>query len=833
MAYQNIYYDSKTYTIHLWDDVRGYTTLPVQRYAYVKDPYGEYTTLYGDTVSKVHNFEYGDPKLFESDVNTATRYLVDLYTDTDEPSTGHRILTYDIEVEMVSGLPDVKVANNTVTSIACYDHSNDRYWVFILDTDNKLTRSVRGNRHIVPCDNEFNLLLSYINTYRSINPTIVTGWNINKFDTPYLYNRMVKVLGENYAKMLSPIDICKYSPHSDKYIIAGVSYLDYLMLYKKFTFSELDNYRLDTVAFKELERNKIEYTGSLDTLFNTDIEKFIEYNIVDVELIVELERKLKFIELCRGICHIGHVSYEEIEWSSRYLEGAILTYLKKRNIVAPNKPQRHLSEGDTSKFEGAYVKDPIPGKYDWIYDLDLTSLYPSIIMSINISPETKVGKIDNWDFKKYMRGELSTIHIGNISFTYDEFKQLLESDGYSVAANGVMYRTDKVGCIPDILSIWFKQRVEFRELEGKYDREGNHELYQYYNARQHIQKILLNSLYGVLGLKTFRFYDIENAEAVTLTGRTVIKMSADTINMKYNQELDTNKDYNIYIDTDSCFFSAVPIMEHRYPNWRSMSDPEIIKIVDGIAGESQSFVNSFYDYLSVNAFNVPATMHHFKIKKEFVAKSGFWVTKKRYAQWIVAENGNPRDELAVKGLDVVRSSFPKEFVRLMRSVLMAILQGKTRKDVTNIVSDIRDSLQDVDAIMISKNTAVKDIAKYYNTNDPVITSFKTKTPAHVKAAITYNRLLKLFDCSTIYTPIVNGEKIKWVYLTNNPYTISELGFKGYQDPPEILDIITTYTDYRKMFDSELEVKLNAFFEAMQWGEYSRADDDVIDNFFSF
>jgi DNA polymerase elongation subunit (family B) len=319
--------------------------------------------------------------------------------------------------------------------------------------------------------------------------------------------------------------------------------LDYLSLYKNFTYSELDSYRLDSIAMLELGRGKIEYAGNLDILFQTDIEKFIEYNLVDVQLVVDMDAKLQFIDTARGICHAGHVPYEDFVYSSKYLEGALLTYLKRRNIVASNKPADRremmdaLKENNQTKFIGAYVKDPIVGKYEWIYDLDLTSLYPSIIMTLNISPETKVGKIEDWDAQRFIKGEVSEYKIGDSYITVDNLKKALEKNKYSIASNGVMYRTDKVGCIPDILDLWFSQRVEFRKLEKQYADEGDKEKYVFYKKRQLVQKILLNSLYGVLGLPSFRFYDVDNATAVTTSGRTVIQLTADMANIKYNKEL--------------------------------------------------------------------------------------------------------------------------------------------------------------------------------------------------------------------------------------------------------------------------------------------------------
>ena len=248
-----------------------------------------------------------------------------------------------------------------------------------------------------------------------------------------------------------------------------------------------------------------------------------------------------------------------------------------------------LKENKEEKFIGAYVKAPIVGKYDWIYDLDLTSLYPSIIMTVNISPETKMGKIENWDAQDYIKGNRESWIINGDTITQENLKKFFERSKFSVASNGVLYRTDKVGCIPDILDLWFSQRVEFRKLEKQYGESGEKEKYAFYKKRQLVQKILLNSLYGVLGLPAFRFYDVDNATAVTTTGQTVIKSTADMANIKYNKELDTpNADSNIYIDTDSVFFSAAPLLDHRIPNWKDNEQDTIAGYVNDIAGYSKT-----------------------------------------------------------------------------------------------------------------------------------------------------------------------------------------------------------------------------------------------------
>ena len=836
--YKNVYYQREKNLVHLWDDLQGYRTFPYTRYAYEKATNGEFTTLYGDKVTKIYKYSKDDANLFESDVPETTRVLVDTYTDSDIPSEGHVILTYDIECEMTSGLPNPEEAKNELTSIALHDSATNQYWVLVMDKEGLMVEKTTDKAIVIPFRDERDMLMKYLELYEMINPSIVTGWNIDYFDTPMLYNRIKRLLGERHANRLSPIGQCFWSPYRKRYFMAGVSYLDYISLYKIYNYGELPNYRLDTVAQIELGRGKIEYQGNLDQLFRDDIEKFIEYNLVDVELVVDFDKKLQFIDLCRGICHAGHVPYEDFVYSSKYLEGAMLTYLRRGNLVAPNKPadrqerMQAIRDNNEEKFIGAYVKDPIVGKYDWIYDLDLTSLYPSIIMTINISPETKIGKVKDWDVQKYLKGEVDTYYIGDDAISKENLKEYLEKSKFSIASNGVLYRTDTVGCIPGVLDLWFKQRVEFRKLEKKYGQEGDKEKYAFYAKRQLVQKILLNSLYGVLGLPAFRFYDIDNAEAVTLTGQTVIKSTADMANIKYNKELNTPElDSNIYIDTDSVFFSAVPLMDKRYPNWKEQEQDTIAGYVDVIAGEMQDYLNDFYDILSKKVFNVDKDKHRLEIKKEFVAKAGLWVAKKRYAQWIIMNNGVPMDKLDVKGLDVKRSSFPKAFQEIMAEVLISILRGETEEQISDKVLAFKKSMVGLDVKNIAKNSAVKELTKYMGKKRQLFEVMKG-TPAHVKAAIAYNDCLKHFNTPFKYEPMRNGDKIKWVYLKNNPLGLDGLGFTGYSDPLEIEEFIQTYVDHNKIFERELKGKLQDFFDAIGWGDVV-SEQRTAEKFFSF
>jgi DNA polymerase elongation subunit (family B) len=839
--YKNCYYQREKNLVHIWDDKQGYRAFPYTRYAYEKASNGEFTTLYGDKVTKIYKFTKDDPNLFESDVPETTRVLVDTYTDSDLPSEGHTILTYDIECEMESGLPNPEEAENELTSIALHDSVTNQYWVLVMDKSGDMLERKTDKAIVIPFKQEEQMLLKFLELYEMINPSIVTGWNIDYFDTPMLYNRIKRLLGKRAANRLSPIGECFWSPYRKRFFMAGVSYLDYLSLYKNFTYSELDSYRLDSIAQKELGRGKIEYDGNLDILFKEDIEKFIEYNLVDVELVVEFDKKLQFIDTARGICHAGHVPYEDFVYSSKYLEGALLTYLKRKNIVAPNKPadrrerMEALKENKEEKFIGAYVKAPIVGKYDWIYDLDLTSLYPSIIMTINISPETKMGKIENWDAQDYVKDKRDSWIINGDTITQENLKKFFERSKFSVASNGVLYRTDKVGCIPDILDLWFSQRVEFKNKMKEYGNSGEKEKYEWYKKRQLVQKILLNSLYGVLGLPAFRFYDVDNATAVTTTGQTVIKSTADMANIKYNKELGTpNADSNIYIDTDSVFFSAAPLLDHRIPNWKDNEQDTIAGFVNDIAGEMQDYLNDFYDILAEKVFNVDKDKHRFEIKKEYVSKSGIWIAKKRYAQWIISDNGVPVDKLDVKGLDVVRSSYPAAFRKFMSEVLIEILRGDTEEQLTNKVHDFKKNLPNMDVVKIAKAGAVKNLSKYMpkKKDQTAMFQFPSGCPAHVKAAIAYNQLLKHFGVENQYEPLKDGDKIKWVYLKQNPYGLDGVAMNGYNDPPQIMELINTYINHDKIFERELLKKLEDFYGALDWGEVLSST-KTAEKFFSF
>ena len=826
--YQNIWCEkrgSNQVEVHLWDDVAGYQNFIFKNYAYVRDGSGTYQSIYGDKLKKVTYWTEEDFKtgrVFESDVPLETRILLDRYEDSDEPSKNHRELFFDIEVEVTDGFPEPSKAQNKVTSVAMYTKHDGKYRVYVLGEGQN---NIKDEVDIRFYSTESELLKEFLRYWIKVQPTCVTGWNTNGFDIPYLYNRLSKVLGEEFANALSPIQIVKYNPNKKMYRIAGVSSLDYMDLYRKFTYTQQSSYRLDHIGTIEVGLGKVEYEGTLDDLYRDDIDKFIEYNLNDVEIVKALDQKFKFLDLARAVSHLGRIPYEEVYFSSRYIEGAMLVYLRSLGLVAPSKGANVTYDGSESRFSGAYVKSPIPGRYDWVFDLDLTSMYPSIIMSLNMSPETKIGKINGWDAEEFIKGEEKHYSVDKDgktirTFTSGELKDFFNKNEVSISSNGVLYDLKQKGVIPAILEKWFNERVEYRKLAKKYGEEGNDELHGYFDRRQLVQKILLNSLYGVLGLTVFRFYDIDNAEGTTTTGQKLIQFTETIANSYYNKILNTKEDYCIYTDTDSVFYSALPLVKNRFPNADVEDDKFMTEQILEIAGEVQDYINKSYNYFSSKFLNIRGD-HRFEIKQEMIAKSAFWVTKKRYGQWIINDGGLEVEKLDVKGLDIVRSSFPPAFRDFMTKVLKAILAKVPKEKIDEFILNFKNNLKDEELDKIALPTGVKGINKYIDKSKSgfqsktMFTSMKKGAPVHTKASVIYNDLLRHFKV-TNHEPISNGNKVRWVYLKQNPYNIDGLAYKGYDDPKQIIDFINQYIDRDKLFDKALSKKIKMFYDAMSW-----------------
>lgn len=902
--YQNIWVDRKNKIIHVWDDKKGYFTENVSKYdyGYVQNPGGSKKSIFGESVTTINKFEARNvlnKNVYETDVRTDIRYLIDNYYDSEEVSENHVTLNFDIEVDSSDGFPSSD--KNKITAIAGNFMEIDKYFVLILDEKKELVEGVNHeSANIKVCENEDELLINFIQIYNKLQPTILTGWNIDLFDVPYIYERVLNILGKDYANKLSPIEIVEKDFFDErKYRIAGVSILDYMDLYKKFKLEEQSSYALDYICRKEINQGKIKYEGDLNDLYKNNISKFIEYVLNDAVLVNKLDDKMDYINLTRSVSHVGHIKYEDIYQSSKYIEGAFLAYTKNNGLVVPNKkninlelksdvregsthiefkyklpsnlpPQGNLSFKKSSskkiyvsyknkkdnhvilrnetkefissqypcslEFEGAYVKEPYKGLHKWIFDLDLKSMYPFILISLNISPETKIGRIYDYDYEKFIKDE----GIFNIDYDGEYYKnidsksirKLLENKNLSLSSNGIFYRLDKTGIIPKLLLQWSSKRDEFKEMRDNYGHEGDNDNYNFFDRKQMVQKIILNSLYGVLGLSAFRFYDIDNAEATTATGRTLTKFSEEMGNEYYNYVLNNNKrsvDYTIYGDTDSIYMSSLPIIETVYPKFLTESEENIIKKTLDISQEVEEYINRKYNNYATIYHGLEN--HSFSIKQELVGKTGFWVAKKRYAQWIKNKEGVPKDFIDYKGLDVVRSDFPTSFVNFVHNVVKNIMDNQPKKVVDDVVVNFMNKLKDLSLEEISSSSSVNNIKKYTAKGDGSFKKPEKGAPSHVKGAINYNNLIDYFGLSKHHGYIKSKDKVKIIYLTENQFGFDVIAYSNNDLPEKIRNFIITYRNYDKMFESLLAKKLRSYYDAMGWGELPSKNEELINEFF--
>lgn len=841
--YLNIYHDRNTNLIHLWDDEKGYLKFEFKRYGFKKSTKGKYKTIDGVTVEKVYRWSKEDElkgQMYESDVRPVVRTLIDMYLESDTPSDKHNVMTYDIEVSGDGGYALPSNPTNPITSISFHLSNINEYFVLLLDSDKRITNSKNKNVSLFRFDTEAEMLREFLGLYVHHKPTIVTGWNTDYFDNPYLYNRLIRELGVEYANLLSPIGIV----NKDKFDVlefAGVSFIDYLTLYKQYTYSEQPSYSLEAISRHELKRGKISYTGTLDNLYKTDIDTFIKYNVTDVELVVELDNKLKFISQALGVAHKGHVPLTDIFKTTRFLDGACLTYIRRLGIVAPNIRRKEQSEIDSiesggADFEGAYVKDPNPGRYEWIFDEDLESLYPNIIRTLNISPETKVSKVKNWSVGTENDSFTVDYKSNSLNLRRNDLMEFLKKNTYTISSTGVIYNNTSPGIIPSILNTWLSERAEYRSLAKKYGEQGDIVKRNFYDSRQLTAKIIANSLYGALGNGGFRFYDVDNAEAITLGGQEVIKYCNRISNEWYNNKIGTKDvDYVIYTDTDSMFLSAKPFIEmFEQRLGKTCSKQECADLTQKVSVELEKYINDSFSDFAKRTFN--SDTHFFKIKQEYVSESGFWVAKKRYAQKIVMEKGvsieamtkgEKKWKLDVKGMDVVRSNFPKSFREFMSKLLIMILDNEPKETIDSAVLNFKDSISASNVLDIMLPTGVKEISKYSTG-----TLFKRAkgTPAHVKAAMNYNDFLLYFNINSL-PPIGDGDKIKWTYLINNPYGVESIALKGYDDPEQIVDLVDKFIDREALFESALSKKIQDFYNSLSFGTVP-ANNNLSD-FFTF
>jgi DNA polymerase elongation subunit (family B) len=849
--YQAVYYDRLEKQYYLRDDRwKGFKTIQYWPTYFIPDEDGEYETLEGTKVTPVKKInDWRDTKYFEKDVDKITRFLVDHYYETDDTPKSHNIIYLDIECVIAGALTEenIKDPKGEITAIALYDHNSKKYFCLVLDKGSKMSKAESKDKIIIPYPSEKELLNGFLDKWYELDPTIITGWNSGFFDIPYLYYRIKKVLGESLANTLSPINKIHFTPQFPEQPVnlGGINHLDYMLLFKKYIMKQEPSYRLGDIGKKYAKLEKIEYQGSLDKLFTEDVNKFIEYNLRDVEIIVELENRMKFIELTVTIGHLCHTEYEAIYFSTMLNEGAILTYLKRKGIVSPNKPTTYNPSLKTleEEYAGGYLKDPTPGLYEWVIDLDFTSLYPSIIRSLNMGIETLVGRIVNKDKydNQWSLQELKSMNPNQIVYiekvrkdrtlarseiTVKEIIDIIEKNDLIISAPGVMFRKDKSSVVCEILSDWFAKRQEYKKLMKKaYKIDNDPIMGAFYDRRQHAYKIKLNDVYGVFAINGWRYTDGNKfiSKAITLSGQRLLQESIRNMNVYLNKELgnETPKDYIITSDTDSLFIQCKDLLIARHPDTDFNNREEVINKILVIANELQAMANKFIGDFARSAFNLGDDgTHYFELKQEVVLDRGYFAGKRRYAQHIVNKEGVPVDELDVKGLDLMKSNFPPLFRKFGEHIINEIMFGKPKSDIDKQILDFRTELRTIDWKQILKPTGLKKMKEYIAAPPragEVFSKLGLKCPINTKAAIYTADLLRFKGLDKKYPVPQVGDKIYIVYLKDNPYRIDVMSLNGYNDAPELLEFAEKYIDRDGLFDGVLKNKLESLYSDLNWG----------------
>ena len=712
-----------------------------------------------------------------------------------------KLTTIDIEVASENGFPDVESAAEEVLLITLQDYTTKE----IVTWGQGPFKLKQGNHYYKQFNNEYDLLNDFIAWWIDNTPEVVTGWNSKLYDIPYLVRRIDRILGEKLMKRLSPWGLVSEDEtyiagrKHISYDIGGISQLDYLDLYKKFTYKAQESYRLDYIASVELGQKKLDHSefDTFKDFYTNGWQKFVEYNIIDVELVDRLEDKMKLIELALTLAYDAKVNYEDVFYQVRMWDTIIYNYLKGRGIVIPPKERSDKNE----KYAGAYVKEPIPGKYDWVVSFDLNSLYPHLIMQYNISPET---------LQDTRHPSVTVDKILNEEINFELYKDT------AVCANGSMYRKDKRGFLPELMDKIYKDRTIYKKkmLQAKQDYEKTptkaleKEIARCNNI-QMARKIQLNSAYGAIGNQYFRYYKLANAEAITLSGQVSIRWIENRMNKYLNKVLKTQDvDYVIASDTDSIYLNMGPLVESVYKGREKTTEGVVTFLNKVCEMELEKYIDRCYQELAdyVNAYDQKMFM-----KRENIAERGIWTAKKRYILNVWDSEGVRYEEpkLKMMGIEAVKSSTPAPCRKMIKDGLKLMMNG-TEEDVIDFIDNCRSEFKKLPPEQISFPRSVSDVRKYSDKT----TIYTKGTPIHVRGALLYNHQLNEKKLTNKYSLIQNGEKIKFCYL-KEPNPMHENVISFIQDFPKELEL-DKYIDYNLQFEKSFVEPLKTILNAIGW-----------------
>jgi DNA polymerase elongation subunit (family B) len=745
------------------------------------------------------------------------QFLIEMYKDVNnDPDFSKfplKVFLLDIEVDTTldSAFPVPEKAAVPINLITVYD------------TLTKSTHTWGLEKHYSPsssnciyhrCKDERDLILQFVDFWKCDYPDIASGWNSSGFDFPYIINRFIKLFGEEFVNQLSPVGVVRgrkvftdMGKEVTVWSMSGISLIDYMDLYKTFSPGEKESFSLNYISELELGEGKIAHNAvSLGELAQTDWKLFVDYNIQDVHLLVKLEEKLKFLEIARVLSYKGCTNFEAALGKVSIVTGAVSIQASKQGFIIPTFPNKQERES----YEGGFVRDPEKGIQKAIVSFDVNSLYPNTIITLNISPETKIGKIVEGEFGVTPEVTLRLINNKTHKLTTEKLKKFLTSEKVSISSAGVLYSQKEKGVIPNLIDQIYKERVDTKtqlsklKKTGKKDRDSMLKL-TYYDTLQYTLKILLNSIYGTFANKHSSLMDIDNATSITTTGQNVARAGGNILDDFVRNNFGISETITKYGDTDSVYISLNSVLQKL----------KIPLVIDGkINDEVHSIVNKLDEYVNVEILNwarkeLFSVDPRYVFKREVISDVGIFLQKKRYILHVLDDEGVSVDKFKYTGIELVRSTTPKKVKKFLENIIKAALLTENIKQTNDIYRNSYEEFCKLDPNDIASRTSINNLEKY--AKESSLYKYKKGTPSHVKGAIAYNILIKELKIDDKFEAIQSSQKVKKLYCAKNKYGLDAISYVSVLPSEFNIKI-----DWDKMFSKLVTQPTERLYEAIGW-----------------
>jgi len=882
------------------DGKRHYTEYPANYVFYYPDNKGKHRSIYGNPVSRFSTrkraeFEkerriHGGKELFESDVNVVFRCLSENYLGVDAPKLHTCFFDIEVDFDPEKGFSPTSDPFNPVTAISMYFDWLDQCITLVIAPKHMTTETaweiVREFPNCFLCNSEKEMFDTFFELIEDAD--VLTGWNSEGYDIPYMVNRVTRVMSKDdtrkfclLGQLPKPREYERFGKSEQTYDLVGRIHMDYLQLYKKYNYESRHSYKLDAIGEMEVGENKTQYEGTLDQLYNKDFKKFIEYNRQDTMLLVKIHNKLKFLELANQLAHENTVLLPTVMGSVAMIEMAIFNEAHERGLVVPDKKRKTENAEDVQQAAGAFVATPKRGMHEYVGAVDINSLYPSVIRALNMAGETIVGQVRQTLTDQYMKDkglrlaqekkrykdgdddvtgavlweglfgaleyasiiaqERGTMLIVDFEDGRSEemsaaeiWKMIFDSHKpWMLSANGTIFTYEKEGVVPGLLRRWYSDR---KEMQKKLKEATTQEDREYWDKRQLVRKILLNSAYGALLNEHCRFYDKRIGQSVTLSGRQIVRHMMSNINETVEGVYSHEGNAIVYGDTDSCYFTAYPVLQSQIANGEMIWDKETcIGLYDSIADQANESFPAFME----KAFHSPRKNGEIiKAGRELIGDRAIFITKKRYAINIFDKEGKRKDkngnlgDIKAMGLDLKRADTPKYVQEFLMSVLsMVIQQGKGRDEVIETIKDFKRTLSEQDSWTKGSPKSVNKLTMY-GEKEANSSKGRENMPGHVRAALNYNYLRRV-NGDQYSQKIVDGMKVVVCKMKPNPLNFTSIAY-----PTDELRLPKWFTDLpfddKAMEQTLVDEKIDNLLGVLNWDIKTNIDtDSTFSDLFTF